>query len=279
MSLRLWRQLRSFKHPSGNRYKRQQPRVALSMSNKQKRFFRRNKSVYLGEFNRPFNKYVLMQLARPSSNQSINELWEQNPYQCAENLKSATLLNDQNPNLVAFKKANWRFKAQVGTVAQAKVKTAKAPWFFHNPCAVPGVLKMRRLRFLHGSQRSGKKNLSFWCGRIKENLLLYWSSCVFSRKKNSYWALVSALESSWPILLLKRGFNSNVRHGREQIQHDQFLLNGQFIQKVWSNAYPGDFTRCFSSSKWIQHSTAHFNLRWSKITKNISYNCVTRTLV
>lgn len=289
MSLRLWRKMKSISKRKGTIYKQSQILHAYKYTNKQKKLLSRTKTFYSGEMNRLMNKYVMQRLYRKnmkgfSTHQtaesttfmpnmhktgdfflSKRNFWRQH-WSCTASFaqaKAETQINLlQTGSLTSLKEDHvsamlkkeqqflWRYTPVVGLKTKFKVHLFKKPWFFQNPSAVPGVLKMRRTHHLYGSTANNTRILSIWLGRVNNKIAFSLCNYSFSSAKNGFlWNTIFSLESYWPLVLTKAGYRFNIRTARQHLalqastcalQQKKYLLNGQYISKVWAKTHPAD---------------------------------------
>lgn len=272
MSLRLWKKLRVYKHPRLSRFKRLQPSIGASLTKKQKKLFRLNKKMYSGILNRPLSKYKLMQQSKGLSAQYIPSLlhyprktYIQSPSVVvnSQEIYKSTVVETKDLYISAlYKRAFTR-----NTLKKTKIKAYKNNWFFRNPSAVPGLLKIRRLKYLHKSKRIFNKNLSTWLCRIRQRVLLYICKESLYNPTNSYWRMTSSLERFMPLLILKSGLDYNIAYAKQHIQHSFFSVNGHTKKKVWRSAVPGDFIASNDSCTFKAASLLKGNQLHSKMLK------------
>lgn len=253
MSLRLWKKLRVYKHPALSRFKRLQPSIGASLTKKQKKLFSLNKKVYSGILNRPLKKFKLMQQSKGLSTQYSSILqhyptkgYMQSPASLLKNTEkyNTSIVHTKALYLSAlYKRASMR-----NSLKKIKIKAYKNNWFFSNPSAVPGLLKIRRLKYLHKSKRIFNKNLSTWLGRIQQKVLLFLCKESLYSQTHSYWKMTSSLESFMPLFILKSGLDYNIANTKQHIQHAFFFVNGHVKRKIWRPAIPGDFVTTSRSS-------------------------------
>ncbi len=241
MSLRLWRKVRSCPHPSGVSYRRQQPWLNLSLTRRQRRFFRPSKVQYSGLLGRSVTKTQLLRVLNRGSNQISTKGFV--PLTTGQATKVATAV-------AALSHTNQRGTLKLSLPAM-RSQLAKILWFFKSPSAIPGLVKVDRIRSLYRRQRQNRRRLNLWLGRVQMRMLLKLSEkCHVSGLSSSVWSWVQALEAHWPLLVTKVGWSANVPQARQVVLHQQLQRNGQEVHKIWSVAHPADVVTLKNQHAW-----------------------------
>jgi ribosomal protein S4 len=133
---------------------------------------------------------------------------------------------------------------------------AKILWFFKSPSAIPGLVKVDRIRSLHRRQRQNRRRLNVWLAHVKMGMLQKLSQmCRVSGLSGSIWGWVQALEAHWPLLVTKVGWSANLPQARQVVQYRQLRRNGQDVSKVWSVAHPADVVSLKNNTYWFDQMT------------------------
>lgn len=260
MSLRLWRKVRSTPHSSGLSYRRQQPWLNLKLTRQQRRKFTGNKMQYSGLLARSIAKKRLLQVLNANV-----------PIMDSGNTFKKVQVGTFGTNYGASSKPRVIFALPTMRTQQSKML-----WFFKTPSAIPGLVKVDRLRSIHRRQQRNLHRLSIWLAHVQTNWLLrVYQLCQSIRTTNSMWCWLQRLEAYFPLLITKMGMNANVPAALQTIQHAKLQRNGQTVNKIWSSANPADVLSLQSHCEWdyyimthlaSKHSSMAF-AKWSNVQK------------
>lgn len=251
----MWRKLKSYPHPSGSRFKRQQAGHHLKLNNKSKRFFSRNRWFHSVELRQRIFRRFLMQETNSIANISLQntptlfsfgktEIVRNLKYQNKDNYKEETIQKSLYNNQLSLNYAKlqlWRQPSLSFKTSFLRSLLSSSFWVFQNPTAVPGAVRVQRARFLYRRNHRAIRTLNNWLYRVQQKWLakLYFNLLSHKNSMNS-WSLISGLESYWPSILLKVGWVPTISYSRQTLSQNKIWINGLPLQKTWITANPGD---------------------------------------
>jgi hypothetical protein len=135
-------------------------------------------------------------------------------------------------------------------------------WVFKNPMAVPGAVKLRRSKSIYGNMLSSSLSSFAWYSRMSfsKASILYAGILRSNHSSSSFFVsggYKRAIETLWPVLLMKLGFFCTVGETKTWLKYHNLYINGYPTapQKVWSYAIPADF---FSTLSFPLYNSTHF---------------------
>lgn len=151
-------------------------------------------------------------------------------------------------------------------------KYQRQKWYWNNPSAVPGLLKIQKLKFLALHQRYTMGLLNRWLHYRSRVTWVRW----LQQLRWNQWAWVQRLEHLPHILLTKTGWFSHPKEAMVWIKHNGIQLNSFPKGNLRVKSYvtqPGDLWRFVSVPHYHQHLSRHSDAwveQWSTPMKRSS---------